>query len=148
MVVHGGLGWSFTVAYEREAAGVAAGSNRPNSNAVAPLTVQVSLDASSRKVYTLHSTRLQKGHASRPDSCATQLKAQGPSRACNESKEEEEASFRKVTPHARSPSTRDRLSSSVQAPLLSDTIYLLICFRKSTPPQNRRLNLLIGNSKQ
>ena len=31
---------------------------------------------------------------------------------------------------------------------LSDTMYLLISFRKSTPPQNRQLNILISNSKQ
>jgi len=31
---------------------------------------------------------------------------------------------------------------------LSDTMYLLISFRMSTPPQNRQLNILIGNSKQ
>jgi len=31
---------------------------------------------------------------------------------------------------------------------LSDTIYLLISFRKSTPPQNRQLNILIRHSKQ
>ena len=33
-------------------------------------------------------------------------------------------------------------------PTLSDTMYLLISFRKSTPPQNRQLNILIGNSKR
>ena len=27
-------------------------------------------------------------------------------------------------------------------------MYLLISFRKSTPPQNRQLNILISNSKQ
>ena len=31
---------------------------------------------------------------------------------------------------------------------LSHTLYLLIAFRKSTPPQNRQLNILISNSKQ
>ena len=32
--------------------------------------------------------------------------------------------------------------------ILSDTVYLSISFRKSTPPQNRELNILIGQSKQ
>ena len=32
-------------------------------------------------------------------------------------------------------------------PLSSDTMYLLISFRKSNPPQNRRFNILISNSK-
>ena len=32
--------------------------------------------------------------------------------------------------------------------LLSDTMHSSISFRKSTPPQNRQLNLLISNSKQ
>ena len=31
---------------------------------------------------------------------------------------------------------------------LSDTMYLLISFRKSTPLQNRQLNICISNSKQ
>jgi hypothetical protein len=31
---------------------------------------------------------------------------------------------------------------------LSDTMYLSIVFRNSTPPQNRQLNILISNSKQ
>ena len=31
---------------------------------------------------------------------------------------------------------------------LSDTMYLLISFRKSTSPQNRQLNILISTSKQ
>ena len=33
------------------------------------------------------------------------------------------------------------------AEILSDTMYLLISFRKSTPPQHRQLNILISNSK-
>ena len=32
--------------------------------------------------------------------------------------------------------------------LLSDTTYLLIRFRKSTPPQKRQIDILIRNSKQ
>ena len=32
--------------------------------------------------------------------------------------------------------------------LLSHTMYSLISFRKSTPPQNRQFNLSISNSKQ
>ena len=31
---------------------------------------------------------------------------------------------------------------------LFDTMYSLIFFRKSTPPQNRQLHILITNSKQ
>ena len=31
---------------------------------------------------------------------------------------------------------------------LSDTMYLLIDFRKSTPPQNRQLDISISNSEQ
>ena len=31
---------------------------------------------------------------------------------------------------------------------LSDTMYSVISFKKSSPPQNRRLNILICNSKQ
>jgi hypothetical protein len=38
-------------------------------------------------------------------------------------------------------------AEEVRAPL-SDTMYLLISFEKLTPPQNRRLDILIGNSKQ
>ena len=33
-------------------------------------------------------------------------------------------------------------------PFLSDTMYLLICFGKSTSPQNRRMIISISNSKQ
>ena len=29
-----------------------------------------------------------------------------------------------------------------------DTLYSLISFRKSTPPQNRQLNMVLTNSKQ
>jgi hypothetical protein len=29
-----------------------------------------------------------------------------------------------------------------------EALYLLVGFRKSTPPQNRQLNILISNSKQ
>jgi len=32
--------------------------------------------------------------------------------------------------------------------VLSDTMYSLISFRKSTPPHNRQLDILISNSKQ
>ena len=32
--------------------------------------------------------------------------------------------------------------------LLSDIIHFLICFRKSTLPQKRQFDVLIGNSKQ
>ena len=41
----------------------------------------------------------------------------------------------------------DLLGLPQQHPLLSDAMYLFISFRKSTPPQNRQLNTLIGNSK-
>ena len=34
------------------------------------------------------------------------------------------------------------------APVLSHTIYYLMKFRGSTPPQNRLLGILISNSKQ
>ena len=33
-------------------------------------------------------------------------------------------------------------------PIVSTTMNLLISSRKSTPPQNRQLNISIGNSKQ
>ena len=33
-------------------------------------------------------------------------------------------------------------------PLLSHRMYLLISFRKSTPPQNRQLDILISKSEQ
>ena len=32
--------------------------------------------------------------------------------------------------------------------VLSDTMYLLISLRESTPPQNRQINILFSNSKQ
>ena len=42
------------------------------------------------------------------DSCITQLKAQGPSRTCNESKEEEEEVWKSRVPHSHVPvTTRD-----------------------------------------
>jgi len=41
----------------------------------------------------------------RIDSCISQLKAQGPSRTCNESKEEEEEQARTDTPHAAGPAS-------------------------------------------
>ena len=34
------------------------------------------------------------------------------------------------------------------SPNLSDTMYLIISCKKSTPPQNRQLNMFISNSKQ
>ena len=40
------------------------------------------------------------------------------------------------------------LENKTLFPSSSDRKYLLISFRKSTPPQNRQLNILIGNSKQ
>ena len=36
----------------------------------------------------------------------------------------------------------------VPLPNLSDTMYLSMSFRKSTPPENRQLNVSISNSKQ
>ena len=37
---------------------------------------------------------------------------------------------------------------SLHPPTLSDTLYILITLRMSTPPQNRQLNTLISNSEQ
>ena len=34
-----------------------------------------------------------------------------------------------------------------QGAFLSDTMYLLISYRKSTPPQNRQLNVQVGTGK-
>ena len=42
----------------------------------------------------------------------------------------------------RTPSSRTHSKSSTL------TMYLLISFRKSTPPQNRQLNISIRNAKQ
>ena len=42
----------------------------------------------------------------------------------------------------------DRTSQPGPPPSLSDTMYLFISFRKSPPPQNRQLDILISNSQQ
>jgi len=47
-------------------------------------------------------------HLRRIDSCITQLKAQGPSRTCNESKEEEEVINGNPTPETRNPIPKTR----------------------------------------
>ena len=40
------------------------------------------------------------------------------------------------------------VSVEAAVPFLSHRMYLLISFRKSTPPQNRQLNILISHSKK
>ena len=45
-------------------------------------------------------------------------------------------------------SNRPAVALAVWPSTLSRTMYLLISFRKSTPPQNRQLNTSIGDSKQ
>ena len=42
----------------------------------------------------------------------------------------------------------DLMHLPIRISSLSDTIHLLISFRKATPPQNRQLNILISNAKQ
>ena len=37
---------------------------------------------------------------------------------------------------------------SLPSPLSSDTMYWLISFRESTPPQNRQVNIVVSNNKQ
>ena len=44
---------------------------------------------------------------------------------------------------------RGAMFLSAETPsILSDTMHLLISFRKQTHPQNRQLNILIGNREQ
>ena len=40
------------------------------------------------------------------------------------------------------------VAEEASVPFLSERMYSLISFRKSTPPQNRHLNILTTNSKQ
>ena len=49
----------------------------------------------------------------------------------------------------KSPRTRAEAKATLERAVISShSMNLLIRFRKSTPPQNRQLNVLIGNSKQ
>ena len=43
---------------------------------------------------------------------------------------------------------RSRVWATIDSALLSDKMYSIIGFRKSTSPQNRQLNILISNSEQ
>ena len=54
------------------------------------------------------------------DSCITQLKAQGPSRTCNESKEEEEEEARVRGQLSRSRSTRQREFIDYKTSMVTD----------------------------
>jgi len=55
---------------------------------------------------------------------------------------------KRISRYQNLPSGRESSIGVSGATILSDTMYLLISFRKSTPPQNRQLNIFISNSKQ
>ena len=74
------------------------------------------------------------------DSCTTQLKAQGPSRTCNESKEEEEDSGPELAPKSHAPC--GGLIFKAHRLLNHSTLGLRIIKKKKSPDGKRRAQFM------